>query len=98
MVLTFRYGRDIAKSSRKVACHPAVVGSCRVLIKFTQCQTKIKIEIEKLCVYYWISLCLVLTFRYGQNIAVSSRTCPYALVVSCRVLAEFTWFQAKIKI
>ena len=100
LVLTFRYGRDIGESNRKVAFHPSLVVSCRVLTKFTWFQAKIKIEIEKLCVYYWIALYLVLTFRYGRDIGESSRkvACQPSLVVSCRVLTEFTWFQAKIKI
>ena len=100
LVLTFRYGRDIGESSRKVACHPSLVVSCWVLTEFTWFQAKIKIEIENLCVYYWISLCLVLTLGYGRDIEESSRkvACHPSLVVSCRVLTEFTWSQAKIKI
>ena len=99
-ISTFRYGQDIAESSRKVACHPAVVASYRVLIEFTWLQAKIKIEIEKLCVYYWISLYSISTFRYGQDIAESSRkvACHPALIAPCRALTEFTWFQVKIKI
>ena len=155
MVLTFRYGRDIGESSRKVAYHPSLVVPCRVLTEFTWFQAKIKIEIENLCVYYWIALYLiwtfrirtsymrikqksgipsfsssamssfdwiyvissknqnwnrkkicvynwialylVWTFRYGRDIWESSRKVAYhpSLVVWCRVLAEFTWFQAK---
>ena len=83
-----------------MACHPSLVVPCWVLTEFTWFHAKIKIEIEKLCVYYWISLCLVLTFRYGRDIGESSRKVAYhpSLVVPCRVLTEFTWFQAKIKI
>ena len=100
LVLTFRYGRDIGESNRKVAFHPSLVVSCRVLTKFTWFQAKIKIEIEKLCVYYWISLRLVLTFTYGRDIGESSRKVAYhpSIVVPCRVLTEFRWFQAKIKV
>ena len=51
-----------------------------------------QIEIENLCVYYWIALYLVLTFRYGRDIGESSRkvACHPSLVVWCRVLTEFT--------
>ena len=100
LIWTFRYGRDIRESSRKVACHPSLVVPCGVLTEFTWFHAKIKIEIENLCVYYWIALYLILTFRYGRDIGESSRkvACHPSLVVSCRVLTEFTWFQAKTKI
>ena len=77
-----------------------LVVPCRVLTEFTLFQAKIKIEIENLCVYYWIALYLVLTFTYGRDMGESSRKVAYhpSLVVPCRVLTEFTWFQAKIKI
>ena len=99
LVLTFRYGRDIGESSRKVAYHPSLVVPCRVLTEFTWFHAKIKIEIENLCVYYWIALYLILTFRYIRHIRESSRKVAYHpfLVVPCRVLTEFTWFHAKIK-
>ena len=98
-VLTFRYGQDIAESSRKVACHPTPVAPWGVLAEFTWFQAKMKIEIEKFCVYNWISLYSILTSRYGWDIAESSRkvACYSALVAPCRVLSEFTWFKAKIK-
>ena len=99
LVLTFSYGQDIGESIRKVAYHPSLVAPCRVLTEFTWFQAKIKIEMENLCIYYWIALYLVLTFRYGQDIEESSRkvTFPTSLVVPCRVLTEFTSFHAKIK-
>ena len=100
LILTFRYRQHIGESSRKVAYHPSLVVPCRVLTEFRWFQAKIKMEIEKLCVYYWIALYLVLTFTYGRDIGESIRKVAYhpSLVVPCRVLTEFTWFQAKIKI
>ena len=97
LVLTFTYGRDIGESSRKVAYHPSLVVPCRVLTEFRWFQAKIKIEIEKLCVYYWISLRLVFTFTYGRDIRESSRKVAYhpSIVVPCRVLTEFSVISSK---